>query len=249
MQGLILAAGRGRRLGALAERRPKCLLDVGGQSILSHQLELLAQAGIDSPCVVVGHCADVVERELGRRGCTVFNASYRDTNNLYSFLLARHHLQGPVLVVNGDLLFCEGILRRLLAAGPDHLVVDSTAAFRWESTKVELRGQAVARADKHLEPNESQAESIGLLALSRATLEQTIACAERMVAAARQAFLPSIFGTGRGQVALRALDIGGLPWIEIDTPDDLKRARNEIWPRLRGGTSSWPSIRRSNCRA
>jgi choline kinase len=33
-------------------------------------------------------------------------------------------------------------------------------------------------------------------------------------------------------VAIRGVDIADLPWIEIDFPDDLERARRRVWPQI-----------------
>lgn len=55
MDGLILAAGRGTRLGPLGERLPKALLYLPGGRLIDYQIQLLQQSGIDRIFVVVGH--------------------------------------------------------------------------------------------------------------------------------------------------------------------------------------------------
>ena len=57
---IILAAGRGMRLGSLTEKTPKCLLRVGGLPILHHQLSALEKNGVMEAVVVVGFMAETI---------------------------------------------------------------------------------------------------------------------------------------------------------------------------------------------
>ena len=57
---IILAAGRGYRLGALTEREPKCFLRVGPLTLLEHQLEALARFDVSPVVVVAGYRSEVV---------------------------------------------------------------------------------------------------------------------------------------------------------------------------------------------
>src|SRR3546814_12876339 len=90
MKALILSAGQGSRLLPLTEDCPKCLLPLGGRSILEHQVEQLAAAGVTEIVVVTGFRAAAVEsrlarlRRLGVRVRTVFHPFYNVADNLAS---------------------------------------------------------------------------------------------------------------------------------------------------------------------
>ena len=60
MQGLILAAGVARRLYPITEKTPKCLLDIGGKPILSHQLDALSQYNVNEITIVLGYFKEMV---------------------------------------------------------------------------------------------------------------------------------------------------------------------------------------------
>lgn len=64
VQAIILAAGRGSRLGHLTAARPKALLELGGRALLDHVRQGLARAGVRRTIIVVGHRAEQVEVHL-----------------------------------------------------------------------------------------------------------------------------------------------------------------------------------------
>jgi N-acetyl-alpha-D-muramate 1-phosphate uridylyltransferase len=64
---MVLAAGYGRRLGAIGERTPKPLIQVGSKALLDHVLEELALAGVTAAVVNVHHLAAQVCAHIARR--------------------------------------------------------------------------------------------------------------------------------------------------------------------------------------
>src|SRR5690606_9520583 len=64
MKGVILAAGRGARLNGGNGDMPKCLVTVGGETLLARNVRVLREAGIDDVVVVVGCAADTVRRSV-----------------------------------------------------------------------------------------------------------------------------------------------------------------------------------------
>ena len=82
MKAVILAAGVARRLAPLTDHTHKCLLPVGGRSLLDRMLDALSAAGVDEAVLVLGHCEDQVRRAAGpARGAMrigdVVNPDYR----------------------------------------------------------------------------------------------------------------------------------------------------------------------------
>ena len=155
---VVLAAGRGSRLGAVAQERPKWLLEVGGRTIAERQLaavELVrerAPEAIASTSVVTGHAAAAIERFLagrdGGRVATLHNPDYAGINNWYSVLLALRALaevrDGRVVIVNGDLYaepeWLASFLAEAAATRHESLVgVDCERRLTDESMKVATR--------------------------------------------------------------------------------------------------------------
>ena len=81
--GIILAAGKGSRLNGTAGDKPKCLVEVGGTTLLERQIQTLHLAGIDDIVVVVGCQADRVRSRCGHSVTYIENSRYAETNSMY----------------------------------------------------------------------------------------------------------------------------------------------------------------------
>ena len=108
-RAVVLAAGKGTRLGALTEHFPKPLLDVGGRPIIVRILDGLISAGIDEVTIVTGHFADILERAIGFGGASGIAIRYVRQHSLdgtaRAITLARPHLgDEPFFFGWGDIL-------------------------------------------------------------------------------------------------------------------------------------------------
>lgn len=236
MQALILAAGRGSRLGDSGHEVPKCLLEIGRRRLIEHQIEALADAGVGPVHVVVGYGAEEIREIVGMRAEYVVNTRWEQTNSLYSFWLARDAVQDEVLVLNCDVLFAPEIVGRLLDHPGDAFAIDSASGAGREQMKVRTHDGRLVEMSKELPPEQSSGENVGILKLTAETTALAFERAGRLVEAGQE---KEWVGAAVNEVAreceLHPVDIAGLPWIEIDFAADLARARKEVWPAIAGG--------------
>ncbi|MDR0407004.1 MAG: phosphocholine cytidylyltransferase family protein [Holosporales bacterium] len=116
MRGLILAAGRGSRMGDLTKERPKCLLHVLGKPLIEHQLSALKEAGITDVCIVTGYQAPYLE---GYGTCRTYNPRWAETNMVYSMLCAASWLEKDDCVISyGDIFYDTRLVRDLIPSTP-----------------------------------------------------------------------------------------------------------------------------------
>jgi L-glutamine-phosphate cytidylyltransferase len=230
MDGLILAAGQGSRLGT---RSPKCLAQVGGRSLLQIQLGELRRAGIENVAIVVGYRHQEVRAAALGDATFVYNERFAETNSMYSFLLARSAVQGDLVVLNSDVLFPFELLRRVLDVGGSALALDSGSGDHEEHMKVQLRGGDLVGMSKQLPPPLVHGENVGLLHLGESVAQ---ACFDAAAALVRRGGHLEWLGAAVSAVAeshqIAGVDIAGLPWVEIDYPEDLVHARTETWPAI-----------------
>jgi choline kinase len=235
-KAVILSAGQGSRLLPHTEQLPKCLLSLGGRSMLEWQLHGLAGAGVHEAVVVTGFRDDLVQAELERRTPrsmrvrTLFNPFYKLADNLASCWMARSELAGGCLILNGDTLFEAEIARRLLAApdAPITVTIDRKPSYDADDMKVSSRGDRLAAIGKTLPANEVTGESIGFLRFEKEGAERFVAELERTMRTPEGPklwYLSAIDRLAKADVPVRVESIETLQWAELDFPADLARCR------------------------
>ena len=230
MDALILAAGSGRRL---RNDSPKCLVDLGGRLLIDHQVQALRWAGVQRIVVVAGHRADDVRDALPPGTPVIINPDYLETDSLYSFWLARQELEEEVLVLNGDVLFHPVIARALVRRPRSALAYDSRTGRAEEDMKLIIRGGGLAAMGKQLAPERSCGENVGMVRLSGAATEAAFDAAGLLIAAGRtRDWVTSAFSRIARSHRIDCMDVAGLPWAEIDVPEDLARARGQVLPAI-----------------
>src|SRR5262245_46640129 len=170
-QGVILAAGKGSRLGKAADGLPKCLIQVGGKTLIRHQLDALADAGVSPVLVMIGYSADLVRETVGNSAEFILNPRYAATNSLQTFHLAKEWIKGPVVILNSDVIADPRLLETLLQSGEDSLAYDSLSGYAREHMKVAVRDGKVTNMSKDLPEEGTAGENVGMLFLSRRTLD------------------------------------------------------------------------------
>jgi L-glutamine-phosphate cytidylyltransferase len=235
VQALILAAGEGRRLADPLDR-PKCLREVGDVPLLHHQLAALHAADVLDIVVVVGYKQARVRDSVGSWARFVTNERYAETNSMYSFLLGERVLDDDLLVMNSD-IFCDPrMFELLLRAEGDALLYDSSSGDEDEQMKVHVRHGALVEMSKTLPPGRVSGENVGILRLSRETAESVASAAAALIAAGHdRGWLAEAVNFAAADHPITCLDVEGWPWVEIDFPEDLAKAREEVFPRVAAG--------------
>ncbi len=126
MNAIILAAGRGERLGEAAGGRPKCLLRFGGKTLLQRHIEILNGLGAQRIIIVTGYRHRDIGAELAtvRSGApveTIVNPDY-EAGSVVSLHCAYDHLDGGAdsIMMDADVLYEPGILARLFSTQHDN---------------------------------------------------------------------------------------------------------------------------------
>lgn len=238
MQAMILAAGEGSRLGDQLGR-PKCVREVGGVPLVIHQLRALAAFGISDVVVVVGFEQAQVRDCIGRSVCYVVNDRFGQTNSLYSFLLGQRVVDEDVIVLNSDVYFHPGMLGMLVDGGGSGLLYDTGSGRDDEHMKVHVLDGRLVAMSKTLPMARVSGENVGVLRLSRGCLGAIASVAGSIVArGGERAWLAAAINEVADVHPFACHDVAGWPWVEIDFPMDLHRARAEVLPAVLGARSS-----------
>lgn len=131
MQAVILAAGMGKRLGELTKGNTKCMIEVGGETLISRLLHQLDQLNLQRIILVVGYKAKELQDYLQTISIHtaiefVENTIYDKTNNIYSLYLAKDYLTADdTLLFESDIIMEDAVIQKLVNNPyPDLALVD-----------------------------------------------------------------------------------------------------------------------------
>lgn len=128
MKIIILAAGQGSRLRPLTDDRPKCMVEVNGQSIIERQLDTMRSCGIkdEDITIVAGYCNDVLKDRFKDTAIRfIVNEAFETTNMVYSLMCARSLMEKEedIVISYGDIIYGEPVFHKILEAGDDISVI------------------------------------------------------------------------------------------------------------------------------
>jgi L-glutamine-phosphate cytidylyltransferase len=237
MKAIILAAGRGTRLDGAAVKC-KCLLEIGGSTLLKRQIESLHNLNVKDIVVVVGFAAEGVRKECGDEVTFVENVHFTETSSLYSLWLAREHLADGFVVLNSDVLFHQRMLADLLESSYDDALLISYTKTEGsplgdEEMKVKVKEQLVVDISKEIDPKEADGENVGIVKFGARGAQLLVEYMNQIIASGSvKDWAPRAFREFARHHPLYALSTRGLPWTEIDFPEDYQKAVKEVFPRI-----------------
>jgi L-glutamine-phosphate cytidylyltransferase len=236
MEALILAAGKGSRLHPHTDHIPKCLLEVGGKSILDHQLTVLERSGINRVHIVTGNLDQVVQAHLHKHWShlsidVIYNPYYEFTNVIGSFWFGIQRIQDDFVYMHADTIFDLAILQRLLAAKSAICLAVQRKPCGEEEMKVYTEGARLRYITKTRSAVEAYGEFLGVAKLDRQVVPYLQQQASSSMRSKQfnlffEAILQSICDEDLFPIEL--VDVAQLYWNEIDFIEDLERARTEF---------------------
>jgi choline kinase len=245
MKAIMLAAGTGSRLsGGDNDHPPKALLEFGGKSLLARHLDHLSELGIEELALVVGYSSAQIIGEIDALGAAgrvtiIQNDDFRQ-GSIVSLWCARQVLASgeDVLFMDADVLYHGEMLRRLTDAEAGNcFIFDAQVDDDDEPVKLCIRGGHPVEFRKKISGQfDRVGEWPGFLKLSPQWAAKLAARLDRYMEAGRtaepyeEAIRDLLLEAAPGTFAIA--EISGIPWIEIDFGEDLRRAIEVILPAI-----------------
>lgn len=243
MQALILAAGMGSRLGPHTRELPKTLVPVHGVPILEHALSILMTSGVESCILGVGYRADTIQDRIGGDFLGVpveyvENPDFATTNNVTTMHRCLARVEGPVITLEGDILFRPELLNRLLDGVMEERAVVSPAGPHMDGTMVTLGDGGTIEAfvpREEQEPRRSNyLKTVNIYRFSSPFVHQVYrpALARQLESGGNQVYYESVLGqlVREGAARMEGVVVPASHWAEVDTPEDLLRAERLGFP-------------------
>lgn len=237
--GVILAAGDGGRLVPLTLQLPKPLVPVVGKPMIDYTLESLARAEIRDLVLVVGYRAEQLRQylgdgsHLGFRVQFIHNPSF-EAGNALSLFAARRTLSGQTfLLLMADHLISPPLLKNALRFERDYcaLCVDyrPRPILLKEATRVWVGEQnRVLKIGKNLK--QWNAIDTGVFILSREIFKGIEEVLRKTRDCRMSEAMTWLIEKGRG---VKACDVTGTFWFDVDTPRDLEEAEKLLRGHLK----------------
>ncbi len=247
MRAVILAAGQGRRLQASGYSGPKCLLEFEGVSLIERHLRCLGTLGIEDIRICVGYQADLIRTVLndspfGKHVATVSNEDY-ELGSVVSLWCMRDELRHheDVILMDADVLYTPVILERLVTSHVRNcFLLDRDYEAGDEPVKLCINDNQLVEFRKQITSDleyTDSGESIGFFRFAPEVAERLATQTETYIESGRrdapyEDAIRDLLLDDPGQFGYE--DVTGLPWIEIDFPEDVALARDEILPAIHG---------------
>ena len=240
MRAVILAAGRGSRMGHLSDDRPKCLVELEGKPLIERQIAALRRGGVDEIGVVRGYRAEMIDSP----GLSYFaNQRWAETNMVMSLAAAAAWLRsGPLIVSYADIFYRSELVRGL-AGAPGQLVISYDREWRrlWtrrfadpladaETFRIDAAGQLLEIGGKTTRMEDIEGQYMGLLKFTPAAWSAVETLLSTLDSSVRERLdvtrLLRLLITGK-QLPIDTFATDG-QWGEIDNPEDVALYRDMI---------------------
>jgi len=226
MKALILNSGLGSRMGVLTSEHPKCMTEISNkETILSRQLKMIAEAGIDEVVMTTGYYDGVLVKycqslELTLHFTFVDNPIYDQTNYIYSIYCARDYLDDDIILMHGDLVFENEVFDRVVASPVSCMTVSSTLPLPEKDFKARVVDGMVMAVGVDIFNEAMEAQALYHLKRDdwKVWLDKIIEFCE---ADKRKFYAENALNEVNGAANIHALDVENLLCAEIDNPEDL----------------------------
>ena len=233
MIGVILAAGMAKRLRPLTDTKPKCLLEVGGKTLLQRTVDAMQSAGATQFLVVTGYKAEMIREFIKLHYpnlCVQFldNADYEHNNNIFSLWMAIQQLHGQeVLLMDSDILCDPEAVRRVACQNVPALAMQRHELGDEEMKIVVDEAFNITEISKTCSADDAIGESVGIEKMTTGYTEAIYQELKKMILdeglidifyeRAFERLIPQGY-------TFKVVDTTDLFSYELDTPEDFERA-------------------------
>ena len=247
MKSIILAAGKGTRLGYLTKRKPKCLNLLNGKTILGYQINVMKSCKINNICIVGGYLHNLIKNKNLKK---YINVNYATTNMVSTLFTASKEFENDsdILISYGDIIYSREVLKKLLLSkSPISLTIDINWKEYWynrmdnpledaESLKLDKDDNILDIGNKVEKIEHIEGQYMGLIKIRKEIVRDFLNHWKNMDKTINYngkdfnniymtSFLQNLIDN---QWKIKAVKVHG-GWCEIDTPQDILIA--EKWLR------------------
>ena len=226
MKAIILAAGMGTRISKFIEEKPKCMVDVGGKTLIRYTIDLLKRKGVSEIVVAVGYKAEYVMEEL--KDCSVnfaYNPFFDITNGIASMWFAKEYLTDEeTIVMSGDVYLEEEIIDRLMAFDKDPVLLADSGRIIEADYRYNYENCILKKYGKDLSIEETTGECLGVAKLGKQFVKIYREHMLKMInSQCHSVWWENVLYDLSSKENIYIADIKGCFWAEVDYVEDYRR--------------------------
>ena len=231
MKAVILASGVGERLQPLTNEIPKSLIKIGSKTIIERQVDSLSKFEIKDIIITTGFFENKLKTFLKEKYTNlnliyVNNPQYDTTNYIYSLWLAKDHLYDDIILIHGDLVFDEKLLKRLIEKKENVVLVNKNVKLPKKDFKALIEEEKVTKIGVDLF-SENAYYSIPMYKFSKKDFLAWMDEIEKEIKIGNvKIYVEDVFNKNSNKITLVPLYFNNEICMEIDTIEDLKRAKS-----------------------
>lgn len=249
-QAIIAAGGLGSRFGDRTKEMPKGFIPIDCVPMVERSVQKLIASGVEEIIIGTGHCSEAYD-ELAKKYSvikTVKNENYANTSSMGTIAVCAPYIKGDFFLLESDLLYDAVSLKVLANDERENIVLASGATHSDDEVYLENGSDgALCRATKDKASVKNLAgELVGISKLSKACLDEMMAWYKAdagRIKADYESVLAEISSAAAFNAKVYVRKIEYYAWTEIDDEAMLKRAVEQIWPRVKENESLW-NVRR-----
>ena len=233
MIALILNSGLGHRMGDITKSHPKCMTEIyKNETILSRQLKLLYKSGIKKVVMTTGYFDNVLidyckSLNIPIDITFIKNPLYAETNYIYSIYCAKAELDDDIILMHGDLVFEESVLKDIIGSAKSCMKVSSTIPLPDKDFKAVVKEGRVYKVG--IEFFDSAMEAQALYKLNKKDWKVWLKEIELFCESDnRKVYAENAFNQISDKCEIYAFDVKDRLCTEIDTPEDLAKVKEML---------------------
>jgi choline kinase len=230
---IILVAGRGSRLEEVT-RDPKCLLKIQGRTLIDRTLDQISnyEEQINKIILVTGYKYEKVKAQISKHKlypyCNFIVNSDYELGSIISLNLANYHIADHNIIMDGDVLCESGIFSLIIKTDKDNVfLIDPKSQNTGEEILVGASSSKIIAVERGLTGKfQNYGESIGLMRLNKKSLKKLFQLIEKKISSGSNNIgYEDVLNEFVKLTNIGFTSIEEKKWIEIDFPEDYKKAK------------------------
>lgn len=230
MKAIILNSGMGTRLKDLTENNPKSLMKLNqNETIFSKSISIISKYDINEFIITTGYLNDVLINYAQKNFPHinfkfVHNPIYDKTNYIKSMDLI-DELDDDILLIHGDLVFDEKVVKKIIKTQESCVVIDSTMPLPKDDFKAKILNNSV----KYIGVDYLEDDAVACQPFYKLKKEDWKAWKEKIKEFCddgnTNVYAENALNTITDKVKIKPIDLKGLLCMEVDTKEDLKKVK------------------------